>query len=707
MLRTLIWVLVLSIPFTSVLFADTATFIDTEHNVVVKKLSPKAIHFILNKEIVKHLQYQHYEQRKLDDVLSNQIFEQFIKRLDTAKMYFLASDIKEFEQHRYHFDEYLKEEKLQPAYNIFNRYQQRNAERIQYLLVLLEQGLDKLDFTKDETLESDPDKRTWMKNKKELDDLWRKRLKNIVISMKIDGDTLEKIQKSLQQRYHYRLKRLMQTKSEDAFRIYINTLGYVYDPHTQYYSPRLSENFNIKMRLSLEGIGAVLQLEDEYTKVVRLVPAGPADKAGQLKAGDKIIAVGQGDDKLVDVVGWRLDDVVALIRGDKKTVVKLKILPEGKEGSRLITIVRDTVKLEEQAAKKKMFEIIQNHQRYKIGIIDLPTFYIDFKGAQAGKKDYKSTTRDVRKLIRELQYEQVDGIIIDLRDNGGGALREAAELTGLFIKKGPVVQIRNAYNQVNTLVDDDNEVTYDGPLLVLVNRLSASASEIFAGAIQDYNRGLILGNSTFGKGTVQALQPLRQGQLKLTHAKFYRISGESTQLKGVTPDILYPARYNEKEIGEQALEDALPWDTIDAAEHKDFKPLDPIILSKIKKRHDRRTKISPDFIYLKETMDYIEDLKKDTLVSLREDIRKKEYEENQEWQLDTENKRRRNKGLAVFKNYAELKEYNEKEEKEQKSTIGEKKKIEDDVYLSESAKILVDMLELNHSKFPALTQSLH
>ncbi|MCS5575373.1 MAG: S41 family peptidase, partial [Pseudomonadales bacterium] len=354
-------------------------------------------------------------------------------------------------------------------------------------------------------------------------------------------------------RFRNRLSRTQKTNSEDVYQLYMNSYTRTYDPHTQYFSPRTSENFNINMSLSLEGIGAALQLEDEYTKVISLIPAGPADKTGQLKPNDRIVGVGQGEaGEMVDVIGWRLDEVVQLIRGKKGTIVRLDVIPAANpddSASRIISITRNKVELEEQSAQSEVIELEQFGHVHKIGVIDIPTFYVDFKALQIGDRNFKSTTRDVKRLLRELIAEKVDGVVIDLRDNGGGSLQEAKMLTGLFIDRGPTVQIRSKSNRVDILDDRDISVIYDGPLAVLVNRLSASASEIFAGAIQDYERGIIIGSQTFGKGTVQSLLPLNRGQLKLTQAKFYRISGESTQERGIIPDIIYPANYDPNSIG--------------------------------------------------------------------------------------------------------------------------------------------------------------
>ena len=421
----------------------------------------------------------------------------------------------------------------------------------------------------------------WAKNQAELDDRWRKQLKNQVLSLKLADKPENEIVPTLQKRYTSQLKSVKQYNSQDVFQIYANALTELYDPHTNYLSPRSTENFNINMSLSLEGIGAVLQMDDEYTKVSSLVAKGPADKQGDLQPADRIVAVGQGvDGPLEDVIGWRLDEVVELIRGPKDTTVRLEVIPAKSKSAderKIITIVRNKVKLEEQSAQKKVIEIPEGNKVIKVGVIDIPAFYIDFDAMRRGDKDYKSTTRDVKNLLQELEAEGVDGIIVDLRNNGGGSLQEANELTGLFIEYGPTVQIRHSSRRVWRDGKRLKGPYYEGPLVVLVNRLSASASEIFAGAMQDYQRGIIVGDRSFGKGTVQTLIPLTEGQLKITESKFYRISGESTQHRGVVPDVEFPSIYDTEEIGESALDHALNWDQISPIRHSNYGELSTVL----------------------------------------------------------------------------------------------------------------------------------
>ncbi len=660
---------------------------------------PARQHAKLSFIIAKQLQYQHYRQMVLDDKLSSKVYDAFFKSLDPNRTFFLADDIKHFEQFRFSIDNHFRRGELDIAFEAFNLYQKRHAERLSYTLNLLENNYDSLDFNSNETLTIKRDKVAWPENKEAQNTLTRQQLTNVIISFKLAGKDDKEIKELLIKRYKNQINRLKQTKDEDAFRLYINALAETYDPHTQYFSPRISENFDIQMSLSLEGIGAMLQAEDSYTKVKRLVPAGPAEKAGQLKAGDRIVGVGQGaKGEMVDIIGWRLDDVVQLIRGKKGTTVRLELIPQkakDEHKTKTIQIVRNTVKLEEQAAKKEIIKITDKGITKKIGVIDIPAFYIDFKAAQAGKADYKSTTRDVKKLINELKQENIDGLIIDLRNNGGGSLQEVNTLVGLFIKSGPTVQIKAADGRIAQLNDNDDEVNYRGPLAVLVNRLSASASEIFAGAIQDYNRGIIIGNQTFGKGTVQALQKLEYGQIKLTHAKFYRISGGSTQNLGVIPDILFPALYDKDDIGESSLPEALPWDQVKKIDYQNFQTISssfPILKSK----HEKRVLSNPDFQYIQETIARIDQKKDKKTVSLNLKIREKEYKESRQEQLDIENKRRIAKGDKPYKNIKELDDENdilglnddhEEEDKDDKDS---------DSYtlLLESAHILLDYIQL-------------
>jgi carboxyl-terminal processing protease len=574
------------------------------------------------------------------------------------------------------------------------------VERLEYLLKELDAGILKMDFATAEQLELDREHAPWPASQKALDDLWRKRLKAAVLGMKLNGKELEEIEELLTKRYKNRLKNVSQTNSEDAFQLYVNAFAATYDPHTQYFSPRTSENFNINMSLSLEGIGAVLRTEDEYTEVVRVVPAGPADKSGLLKPSDRIIGVGQGEKgKVIDVVGWRLDDVVELIRGPKDSVVQLEIVPASSDSgeSKFIKIVRNMVQLEEQSAQKKLITLKHNGVERKIGIIEVPTFYVDFKAIQEGDENYKSTTRDVGALIEELKAENIEGLVIDLRNNGGGSLQEADSLTGLFIKSGPTVQVKTARRRANVYADTDDEVAWDGPLAVMVNRLSASASEIFAGAIQDYERGIIIGSQTFGKGTVQTLIPLNRGQLKITQAKFYRVSGQSTQHQGILPDIEFPELYDTDRIGESSLDDALPWDVIKPAVYPRSNAIAPV-LELLKTKHSGRATDDPDFQYYRALALKSRENAEQAYLSLNEAERRRQKEEEDAWRLDLENALRKAKGEPV---YASLDELDAELDAEAAAQDDAEDDAEDDAdaeesdaFILESAHILLDYIGL-------------
>jgi carboxyl-terminal processing protease len=657
------------------------------------KLQPDRDEVIASLNVVELLKRHHYSKPPLNDARSVIIYDSYIKLLDPSRSYFTAADIAEFDKWKTQFDDFLKNGDLDPGFTIYKRYLDRVKSRLDFALAELGKGVDKMDFTTKETLLVDRKDAPWLKNQAELDDLWRKRVKDEVLRMKIAGKDPKQIQETLTKRYNNQLARLDQTRAEDIFQAYINTFAQSYDPHTNYLSPDSAENFDINMSLSLEGIGAVLQSDNDQVKIVRLVPAGPADKTKQVAPADKIIGVAQGDKEMVDVVGWRLDEVVKLIRGPKGSVVRLEVIPHtnapNDQTSKIVAITREAVKLEEQAAKKSILNIKQDGRDYKLGVIDIPAFYLDFKAFRAGDPDYKSTTRDVKKLLTELQAEKVDGVVIDLRNNGGGSLQEATELTSLFIEKGPTVLVRNADGRVDVLEDENPGAFYKGPMALLVNRLSASASEIFAGAMQDYHRALIIGGQTFGKGTVQTIQPLNHGELKLTLAKFYRVSGQSTQHQGVLPDIDYPSIIDTKEIGESALPEAMPWDTIRPAIKPASDPFKPF-LAQLKARHDSRTAKDPEFAYIRDRLALSQKLMDEKTVSLNEADRRAQHADIEGKQLALENTRRKAKGEEPLK---ELK----KEDEDALAAEPDKTKPEDDAYLSETGRILLDYLGMNTS----------
>ncbi len=653
----------------------------------LQQLAPDAVHSETLKALAKTLRFGHYKKRYLDNSLSAELLDAQLEQLDSSRLYFLQHDIDSFQAFRTQLDDAIRNGDSSPAFSIYNRYQQRVEERLNYLLSEIERGLERLDFDRDEAIDTDRKTAPWASSSAQLDELWRKRLKSTVLNLKLSDKTTAEAAKILANRYQNQLNRLHQNTAEDAFSLFANAYTSLYDPHTQYFSPRTSENFNINMRLSLEGIGAVLQSQDEHTKVVRLVPAGPADKQGQLKAADLIIGVGQGEETpIVDVVGWRLDEVVDLIRGPKGSTVRLEIQRVGSDGktTRTLNIVRNEVKLEEQAAQKKLIEIVRDGVSHKIGVISIPTFYIDFRALQAGETNYRSTTRDVEQLLGELLEENIEGLIIDLRNNGGGSLKEAVELSGLFIPKGPVVQIKDTVGRIRVESDLDPKF-FDIPLQVIVNRLSASASEIFAGAIKDYNRGLIVGSATYGKGTVQALYPLNHGQLKLTQQMFYRISGISTQNKGVEPHISLPEVYDPEQIGESTAKGALPWDAVKPLPHNNSNRVLASQLTALEQRHSQRAAHEPDLIAIQEEIQHHRERKIDSL-PLNEQALRVLREQNEALQLAIENRRRHAKDLPKLTSLTEL----ESARIRHNDAID----LEKDTLLRESTEVMLDYLNI-------------
>ena len=568
-----------AIKFLLIVFISTSVWAATQpaERVMFK---PSLDQRLRSNLATKFLANWHYKDTSLDDELSEKIFDRYLDLLDPNFSFFLAKDIETFSPYRLNLDDALQHSDPTPAYEIFNTYVDRVRERVVFARAQLKQPMD---FTIDESYLWDRSDVKWAKSEAELDEFWRQRVKNDFLRLRLAGKEDEAIIETLDDRYENLDRRISELNSDDIFQFFMNAFAQSIEPHTAYMSPRSSENFEISMRLSLEGIGALLGRENEYTSIASVVPGGPADKEGSLKAGDKVTAVGQGrDGKMQDVVGWRVDDVVDLIRGPKHTIVRLEVLHEdtGIDGpTEIIEIVRDEVKLEEQAAKSEIIEVPgENDEMVKIGVIDLPVFYLDFNGRARNLPDYRSSTRDVTRLINEMKAEGIEGLIVDLRNNGGGSLLEATTLTGLFIDEGPVVQVRNSSGRISTEEDVEPGMAWDGPLAVLVNRYSASASEIFAAAIQDYGRGLVIGETTFGKGTVQNLVDLddyalsgdsgKMGQLKITMAQFFRVNGGSTQNRGVEPDIRFPSAGDPEDYGERSLENALPWTSIPTSSYE-------------------------------------------------------------------------------------------------------------------------------------------
>ncbi len=577
----------------------------------------------------------HYKATPLDDAMSEKIFDAYFKALDGEKLYFLESDVEQFAGMRTKFDDAIGNEDLSLPFSIYRTYQQRFSERMVYARELLK---TKMDFSVDETFQLDREKAAWPKSEAEVRDLWRKRVKNDWLRLKLAGKDDKSIRETLDKRYTNYVNRVRKLNNEDVFQTFMNAYATSIEPHTNYLGPRAADNFDISMRLSLEGIGAVLQTRDEYTVIREIVPGSPAALSGKLKVGDRIVGVAQGDaNAFTEVLDWRIDDVVQLIRGAKDSVVKLDVLPAdvGTDGKHVtVSLVRKKINMEEQAAKKSIIEIKEGGVKRRVGVISLPTFYQDFEARKRGDKDFKSATRDVARILAELKKEKVDNVLVDLRNNGGGSLNEAVELTGLFIDKGPVVMQRSAEGKVDIENDDKPGLAWDGPVGVLINRGSASASEIFAAAIQDYGRGLIIGEPSFGKGTVQTLinldrlaqgerEKARYGELKMTVAQFFRINGGTTQLRGVTPDIKLPVMSDTENFGESSYDNALPWVAIKPAVFVPSGDLKELV-APLQKRHEARIAKDKDFQYLLEDIAEVRKIRKENAISLNEAVRRKE-----------------------------------------------------------------------------------
>ena len=608
---------------------------------------------------------EHYRRAPLDDHLSSLILDRYLDAIDGARSYFFASDIADFEKYRYELDDAIKSGDVEPAFVIFRRYQQRSRERMAYAIELLNK---KPDFDIDESFNFDREKEPWPANAAEMNELWRKRVKNDALSLIITGKQWPEVADMLRKRYEHVAKRMDQSKPEDVFEAFMNAFVLSLDPHSNYFSARNSEEYNIQMSLSYEGIGASLTLTDDYVTVIDVIAGGPAAASGKLAANDRITAVGEGTSgELVDVIGWRLDDVVQKIRGPGGTVVRLQLLPAGAApgtAQKVVDFTRNRVSLEAQASHKAMRTVTRNGREVKIGIITVPSFYQDYDASRAGAKDFRSTTRDVQRLIGELRKDGAEALIMDLRANGGGYLPEAESLTGLFIDRGPVVQLRDTTGRIEVDDDPDPAIFYSGPLIVLVDRFSASASEIFAGAIQDYGRGLIIGQQTYGKGTVQNAHPLNYtifgrkpelGQLNVTIGKYYRVTGESTQDRGVTPDISIPSLIDANEVGESTRDRALPWDHIEPATFKTEGDL-KATASMLQKLHDDRTADSADFRYLRADITALDSVRNQKSLSLNLKTRETERKQLDASRLERENALRAAHGQPPFKSLEEIKD---------------------------------------------------
>ena len=642
---------------------------------------------ILSKEVFKKLKKEHYIKNFVKDDFNINYINALIDRLDENKLYFVQSEIDNFSEESKKYAENFFDIDL--AYSVINLYFERLVAFSEYQIKLIEK--QKFDFTKDEYIDIYYEDNQWSKSESDLKKIWRNETKNDLLVALMSDTLSDDPNKVLVKRYKNRIRRIQQQKEEDIFSIAINTLANQFDPHSSYLSPRSAEDFDMNMSLKLEGIGALLGAEDDYTKIVSLVPGGPAEKSGEIQPDDKITRIRQLDsneDGYVDVVGWRIDEVVDLIRGESGTQVEIEFISSNSAEStrKLITLTREEIKLEDRAAKSK---IIETEEGNKIGIIDLPSFYIDFNAYQDRKSDYKSSSNDVENILKIFNIEGVDAVVLDLRNNGGGALIEANKIVGLFVSSGPTVQVKHKAGYIQPYGSSKAEQVWQKPLAVLVNRYSASASEIVAGAIQDYQRGIVIGQRTFGKGTVQSLESISSGQIKITESKYYRIDGSSTQNKGVIPDIELLSTWDIESVGESSYPTALEWDTVRPYRHKKFN-FNSSQIDEIKGLYSKRLDTSPNLKYLSEVRERYYLNKDKKLLSLNLDTRKYEKNDRKDWLLQIENNRRKGLGLDTFLTYEDLNESNKKNE-----NVNNDIDFERDYLLIESTNIINDYLNLN------------
>ncbi|TDB65881.1 carboxy terminal-processing peptidase [Arundinibacter roseus] len=661
--------------------------IEVEEGRLSEDLSPTEAQFRAEALVTRILSNYHYRKTKLTDSLSVVIYKKYLDDIDHNKLYYLASDVERFEIHKESFDEFLTKGELDVPYEMYNVFRKRYQERSAFIQNLLQKPAP-FDFTVDESLNTDREKAPWAKSGEELNDIWRKYIKSEALDLKLAGKADTAIVSTLRDRYKNRDRALARIRTEQVFQMYMNAFAESLDPHTNYMGPTTADRFKQDMSQSLEGIGAMLREEDNYIKIVDVIPGGPAFKGKQLKKEDRIMGVAQGDEgKFVDIVGWFVDDAVKLIKGSKGTVVRLQVLAANalpNTPPREIRIVREKVKLEESRAKSEIVSVEQGGRQMKIGVIDIPMFYRDFEGAQKREKEFSSTTRDVQALMEQLQKDGVEGIVIDLRNNGGGSLTEAISLTGLFIQKGPVVQVKESMGDIEIQSDTDPMIAYDGPLAVMVNRFSASASEIFAAAIQDYKRGVIVGEQSYGKGTVQTVIDLNQwmpkeseelGQVKMTVAKFYRVNGSSTQLRGVMPDLELPTAFAANEYGEGSQPSALPWDQIASSRYEVTHAISDKTIARLRDKYAQRLQSDEELKKLAKDLESFRKAREDKSVSLQIDKRKKEREE-------AEKKRSAVSSLDM----------EDEEAEEGEVTPAKKKK---DVYITETSRILADLVAIS------------
>ena len=641
----------------------------------------------LSNEVFKKLKKEHYIKNFVKDDFNIRYINALIDRLDGNKLYFIESEIANFKEES---NQYLGNSfDIDLAYLIINLYFERLVAFSEYQIKLIEKN--SFDFTKDEFIDIYYEDNQWAKSEALLKEIWRNETKNDLLVALMSETLSDDANKVLLKRYKNRIKRIQQQKEEDIFSIAINTLTNQFDPHSSYLSPRSAEDFDMNMSLKLEGIGALLGADDDYTKIVSLVPGGPAEKSGEILPEDKITRIRQintENNEYVDVVGWRIDEVVDLIRGESGTQVEIEFISsDSADNSRkLVTLTREEIKLEDRAAKSK---IIETEDGNKIGIIDLPSFYIDFNAYQNRDSNYRSSSNDVEDILINFNKEDVDAVILDLRNNGGGALIEANKIVGLFVSSGPTVQVKHKAGYIQPYGSSKTKQTWQKPMGVLVNRYSASASEIVAGAIQDYKRGIVLGQRTFGKGTVQSLESISKGQVKITESKYYRVDGSSTQNKGVLPDIELLSTWDIESVGESSYPTALEWDTVRPYRHKKFN-FDSNQIIEIKNLYSQRLNSSPNLKYLGEVRDRYYLNKDKKLLSLNLDTRKLEKDARKNWLLQIENKRRESLGLEIFGTYEDLEESNKKNENTNNDIDYER-----DYLLIESTNIINDYLNLN------------
>ena len=664
----------------------------------------------LCQEIYQKMANEHFFNDKDLSSINAEIFNALVAQLDSQKIYFTESEISSFKKKFSQFDnpnsyqkKYLRPSlcsiDLKSNFAFINLYFNRLIEATNYQLK--EVTKKSFDYTKEEIIVIDNDKKNWQKNKFELKKVWKRLAKNDVLTSMLTEKELDEATETIEKRYKNRLKRISQRNEEDVFSISMNNLTSFFDPHSSYFSPKSAEDFEMTMSLKLEGIGALLTTEDDYPTIVSVVPGGPAEKTGKINPDDKIVKISQVEDlnsTPTDVVGWRIDEVVQLIRGKAGTKVKLELIPGKTEDfseRKFVTITREEVKLEEQAAKSKIIEIKRNSQTIKIGIIDLPTFYIDFNAWRNRDPNFRSSSKDVETILRKFDDQRVDAVLIDLRGNSGGSLFEANKLTGLFVSSGATLQVKESNGSIRPWGDARAKQIWKKPMAVMVDRYSASASEIFAGAIQDYQRGIIIGQKTFGKGTVQKLDDLSSGQIKITESKFYRITGAGMQSKGIHPDITLPSTWDIEEIGESSYETALPWDEIKPVRFKKFS-MGLSLISQLNDEHLSRVNQNPNLQYILDIRKRYEIQKNKEVISLNIANRRAEKEERQSWALDIENKRRASLNLETFSSYKAMEDFNDDKET-LKNNKDSEIDIDNDYLLNEGAEILSDYTIFNQN----------